>query len=280
MNKILLLITGFVIFNLSLQAQEIVVAGWTFPSQSAESDTGIVANSGAEIFTMGGTSDISFKNGLETKAAQVTSWNDGMDSKAWVIEISTSNFQNLTISSLQQSGGNDPGPKDFKIQYSVESDVWVDVEDGAITVENDWTTSAVENLALPAECNDNEMLQIRWVMTGNEASGSGGVVLESGKNKIENVFVRGEVINGIDDFALESQINVFPNPSNGLINLKTDFTIESIQVLSIGGKLERVINLNVFGQRLDLRDLPGGMYFLRIKMANESKFALKKVTIQ
>jgi len=67
---------------------------------------------GQEIFTMGGTSGIEFKNGLDTKAAQVTEWDNGMDVKAWVIEISTENFENLTISSIQQSGGNDPGPKD------------------------------------------------------------------------------------------------------------------------------------------------------------------------
>jgi len=279
MNKFTLLISCLLFINLGINAQEIVLAGWTFPGSSAGADEGTETNIGSEIFTMGGTSDIDFKNGLESKAAQVTEWNDGMDIKAWVIEVSTVNFESLTISSLQQSGGNDPGPKDFKLQYSIENDVWVDIPGGTITTANDWTSSAVENLALPVECNDKEMLQIRWVMTSNEASGSGGAVLESGKNKIENVFVRGEVINGINDLSLESQINVYPNPSNGLINLGSDLKIESVQVLSIIGKVERIINFSGFNEILDFRDLPKGNYILRIKMANESELISKKVSI-
>ncbi len=279
MNKFTLLIASLFFFNLGINAQEIVVAGWTFPNQSAEADTGVGMNNDAEIFTIGGTSEIEFKNGLETKAAQASAWNDGMDLKAWVIEISTSNFQNLSISSIQQSGGNDPGPKDFILQYSVEPDVWVNITDGVITVENDWTTSAVENLPLPEACNDMELIKIRWLMASNEASGSGGAVLETGKSKIDNIFVRGELINGINNLALENQINVYPNPTDGLINLETVYNIEKIQVLSVLGQVEKNFKFNARNENIDLMDLPGGNYFLKIKIAEESKIVMKKITI-
>ena len=280
MNKFTLLISCLLFINLGINAQEIVVAGWTFPNQSAEADTGVEVNTGAEIFTVGGTSDIDFKNGLESKAAQVTEWNDGMDTKAWVIEISTANFENLTISSLQQSGGNDPGPRDYKLQYSIESEVWIDIPDGTIIAENDWTTSAIENLALPTECNDNEMLQIRWLMTSNEASGSGGAVLESGKNKIENVFVRGEVINGVNDFSTESQISVYPNPTNGMLKVSSENEIEMIQVFTIFGEVKRTLKMSNTEIKIDLTDLPDGVYFLTTTFKNNASQQINKISIK
>ena len=112
MNKLILLITGLIIVNFSLNAQQIVIAGWTFPDNSAVADTGITDNLEAEVMTMGGTSEIQFKNGLETKAAQASEWDNGMNTKAWYVEITTTGYENLSISSVQQSGGTDPGPKD------------------------------------------------------------------------------------------------------------------------------------------------------------------------
>ena len=116
-------------------------------------------------------------------------------------------------------------------------------------------------------------------MASNEASGSGGAVLETGKSKIDNIFVRGEMINRINNLALENQINVYPNPSDGLINLETVYNIEKIQVLSVLGKVEKNIKFNACNENIDLMDLPGGHYFLRIKIAGEPKIALKKITI-
>jgi len=178
------LLCGFVFMSLGLNAQEIVIVGWTFPGSSAVADTGLIINLENEVTTMGGTSDIEFKNGFETKAAQATKWHNGLDTKAWLVHLSTEGYENLTISSLQSSGGNDPGPKYLKAQYSLaNSEVWIDIENGAITVENDWESGVLENVPLPENCYDQSQLMIRWLMASNEASGAGGDVLESGNQK-------------------------------------------------------------------------------------------------
>jgi len=111
---IIFMMIGFV------HTQNEVIVGWTFPGNSAVADTGINVNLEKEIYTIGGTSEIEFKNGFETKAVQASGWEDGMDSKAWVVSFSTQGYSDLIISSMQSSGGNDPGPKDFKLQYSIE----------------------------------------------------------------------------------------------------------------------------------------------------------------
>jgi len=116
-------------------------------------------------------------------------------------------------------------------------------------------------------------------MASNIASGTGGAVLESGKNKIENIFVRGEMINAINDIALENQINVFPNPTDGLINLGTDLRIESVQVLSVMGKLQKELKNNGLFKNIDLTELPAGNYIIRFKIVGDTNIAVKKLTI-
>jgi len=61
MKKIKLLFTGLMLFSFYSNAQDIVIAGWTFPGSSAVADTGLTVNLENEISTMGGTSDIEFK---------------------------------------------------------------------------------------------------------------------------------------------------------------------------------------------------------------------------
>ena len=189
---------------------------------------------------MGGTSEIQFKNGLETKAAQASEWDNGMNTKAWYVEITTTGYENLSISSVQQSGGTDPGPKDYKLQYSIEDEVWIDIPGGSIMVENDCTTSAVENLPLPEACNDMPSLKIRWVMTSNEASGGSGTVLETGKDKIDNIFIKGDLINTIYSSVIDF-LSVYPNPTSEKISIDSKAKIEAIQLISFSGQMHQHI---------------------------------------
>ena len=272
MKKITLFFTGLVLFNFGINAQDIVIAGWTFPVSSAVADTGLTINLGNEITTIGGTSAIEFKNGFETKAAQATAWNNGMGLKAWVINLSTEGYNNLTISSRQQSGGNDPGPKDFKIQFSVDGgEIWEDVENGQITVENDWETSLVNNLPLQENSYDQSQLKIRWIMTSNEASGAGGDVLESGKSKIDNIFIRGDQINAIEDVFSSVKINIFPNPATNYIDVKSNGTMQNIVITDLSGKIIFQKTINTQFKRIDISDLSKGNYFITVKNTEDRK---------
>ncbi len=72
-------------------------------------------------------------------AAQATQWNSGQDTKGWIIEFSSTNFTSLTLSSKQQSGGTNAGPRDFKAQYRIGAGgIWTDITGAtSITVLND-----------------------------------------------------------------------------------------------------------------------------------------------
>jgi hypothetical protein len=76
------------------------------------------------------------------------------------------------------------------------------------------------------------------------------------------------------DKSFESDFLMFPNPSNGDVNFKVEGDLaHQLMVTDINGVvvLSREINLQ---QTLDLRDLPRGIYTVRI---GDSKYSHKLI---
>lgn len=280
MKKFTLLFAAVIILYGAINAQETVIIGWTFPGNSSVADTGIDVNMDKEVLTMGETSDIDFKNGFTTKAAQATEWNDGMDNKAWVVSFSTEGYSGLAISSMQSSGGNEPGPKDFKVQYSVDNGSnWMDVADGEIAVENEWITGVIDNLELPSECNDIAEVQIRWVMTSNEASGAGGPVLESGKSKIDEIYIRGDKISAIANSNFGVVMEIGPNPTTDFLNVKSDLKMQNIILCDVSGKVVLQKEVNTKVGTIYLATFPKGLYILSVDYWNRNSTYKRKIIV-
>ena len=90
-------------------------------------------------------------------------------------------------------------------------------------------------------------------------------------------------VTGIDQVSLENAINVYPNPNNGLFNLKMEFgdaqNVE-ITLFSAIGQLIDYRNIdNVTGQveTFDFSNESEGVYFVRVK--TESGTITKKITV-
>jgi len=276
--KILLIIKLIIMRNLviillvflaitKINGQDKVIVGWTFPDTypTVVADTGTSSNMNKEIVASG-TNAIEFGNGYTTKAAQTTGWQNGQDYKAWYIEVNTTGFDNITLSSRQKSVGNAPGPKNFKIQYWIGINGTVeDVPGAEIVVEDDWETSFLDNYPLPAECENKPRLFIMWIMTTNEASG-GGPVLEDGISKIDEIFVRGNETNSIEESQLSKFVDIFPNPSSGIFNIKSEKNIEYISVYNINGAVVKQAGLNKKSYKVDISCLPKGNYMIGIKL--------------
>ncbi|MFC2111092.1 T9SS type A sorting domain-containing protein [Bacteroidota bacterium] len=275
---ILSIITLVGIISINTNAQDTLVQ-WTFPADTGVADGGCIqANLSKVIETSGGTSAIQFKNGLTTKAAQATGWDAGADQKKWKVTIKTSGYTDIKLSSKISSGGSNPGPRDFKVQYKVSSGPWTDVPNSNFQTANNWTTGVLSNLVIPAACEDQNSIQLRWIMTSDTAN-NGSLVDSTGICKIDDIYVFGTAKPiGKKEIVSNSKINIYPNPTTDYINVENN-TASIIKLYNIIGEEIISLNSNNF-ERIDVSELNTGIYLIKIEnKANKSVFS-QKVIIQ
>jgi len=91
------------------------------------------------------------------------------------------------------------------------------------------------------------------------------------------------VCTGIDETVLNKAINIYPNPTNGNLNIKLAEKLGKVDISVVNVLNETMINLSEDirfekTMSLDLSDLSSGLYFVRIKSAN-AEF-IKKIVLR
>lgn len=137
-----------------------------------------------------------------------------------------------------------------------------------------------------------------WFLNGSEIPGASSQAIpisESGDYSVQITTESGCVVttpivnievSNIQDHALVTKFEVFPNPSNGIINLKIQ--IDKIQanqvhliIYDLSGKrvftADSLINYGI--RKIDLSMLPDGMYFLYCRLEAGEVLAVRKVVI-
>ena len=168
----------------------------TFQNPGYSADAGITGNVDAQIInTLHGP--IYFSTlpwPLRTEgnyAMNSTSWTSGMGTKYWGISITTIGYYNLHISSAQRSSNT--GPRDFKVQYSLDEEAWTDVPNSNITVANNFTTGVLSNVPLPEACANKPLIYLRWIMRTNVSVDLASVT-DLGTSRIDDFLVIGDPI--------------------------------------------------------------------------------------
>lgn len=76
---------------------------------------------------------------------------------------------------------------------------------------------------------------------------------------------------GTNEVNLEKQlVNIYPNPSDGIVNIKTEQKINYIQLFDASGKL---IQSNTSEQSMDISDKKNGVYILKVQTADGTVFS-------
>ncbi len=165
---------------------------WSFPNDpdDAIADVAVPLNAAKTIATVGGTSIVDFlQGGATTNSASATNWDAGSGIKYWMVEVNTSGYNTISVSSKQRSTGT--APRDFILEYRIgAAGVWTAIPGGNIVTATDFTTGVVNNLPLPAACNDQPSVFIRWIMSTNTAVNLGAVGA-GGNTNIDDIRVRG-----------------------------------------------------------------------------------------
>ena len=182
-----------------------ILVAWTFPNNpdDAIADEGIAANLSREI-TCTASGTVAYNvSGVTTYAATNTGWDNGVDTKYWMVEFTTQGYKDIKVSSAQRSSST--GPRDFKLQYKTDG-VWTDVAGATnIVVTSDFLSGVVNDIQLPADCNDKAIVNLRWVVTSTTAVND-GTVASTGTNRIDDIFIKGSVSSLSTDATVTSTV--------------------------------------------------------------------------
>ena len=136
---------------------------------------------------------------------------------------------------------------------------------GAITVNHDDSKTFT---AMP----DNNYEVDQWKLNGSDVQTGGNTYTISNIQDNATVSVTFKPVVGIDE-NIDQKIQIYPNPTNDEIFVKTDLQIEKVEVYSIIGSL--LISENNFKEKISVSALPTGIYFLKIH--TDKGLVVKKV---
>ena len=101
----------------------------------------------------------------------------------------TQGYSDIKFSSKQR--GSNTGPKDFKVQASIDNVVWEDVPNTVITVANDnYVSGVLDNVSLPSKYDDKVTAYLRWIVT-SETAINGTPIGGSGVNRLAETTITG-----------------------------------------------------------------------------------------
>lgn len=283
MKKTLLFIAMFII-TLAINAQDTII-GYSFPlndTTSKHPNFGLSSNLGYDIRKENSATStvdtITFSNGVTTGdyAATATNWEDGANTKFWSIKFKAPNYTDFKISSKQRSGGNNPGPKNFKLQWRLSSGTYADIPNGEVICANDWTTGVVNQLPVPITGQGTGSIYIRWLMTTNVSS-NGDTVLTTGISKIDDIFITATNTTGIEETVYSNGLNIYPNPSNGTFTIESVLDINEINVYNAYGSLVLRKLINQSNNEIDLNSYGKGIYYVNVRYNNDTTYSGKVI---
>ncbi|WP_233566816.1 Ig-like domain-containing protein [Cohnella endophytica] len=243
-----------------------IVAKWDFEAKNEFASGGSPANKGIKTVTLTGAipANPAYSGGASGSAVGAiagTSWIPVPS--YWEATFDTTDYSYIEVSSKMY--GSASGPRDFKLQYSLNGTTWFDVPNASIVVANaTWTNSGVlNNASLPASANNQSNVHVRWLNTSTASTG-GGNFSSAGTNRLDDVVINGiplspapnvsaddvsKVITGINS-TMEYNINnagwVSYNPG-GAPNLNGNFSVQ-VRVKAKGDVLPGAIKLLTFTQ--------------------------------
>lgn len=214
----------------------------TFITNPYTADEGISANVNVSPITLIGarfpvaTSNqwVAGSGGVGTFAPNSESWASGTNTKYWMITISTVGYNNLKLSSKQRSSST--GPRDYKVQYSTDGLVWTDVPNSTIVCAANFTSGVLSDVDLPAACNQQSALRLRWIMT-SEVSVGAGTVGSAGTNRIDDIVITGT--QGV------SVVSATLNPNTFTFNIDQPQILSSLITWNDASAVTLVKNLNI-----------------------------------
>jgi len=272
------------------------VVGWNFNNKTAKASSGIPVNLNQNI-----TREVGYLGVFDYNVAGIsgastdwslssTNWDNGANAKYWIVNFATTGYYSLLFSSAQRANGY--GPQDFILQYRVgNTGAWANL----VTVKDsiDWVKGVVSNLALPKTCENQALVQIRWLSVSNNTPAN--IPIQSvGSGRIDEITIVGDntppiAILGMvqkNSTKASAAVALYPNPTYSEINVSVNFDTPSslhFNLLDVSGRVLK--EFNSYNSALhhdllmDLSAFAEGIYFIQVD-SKEERIVHKFVKIQ
>ncbi|MFA6249870.1 MAG: hypothetical protein WC686_00010 [Candidatus Shapirobacteria bacterium] len=169
----------------------VLLAEWNFEDQNQAADGGIDDNLGKMIAREEGFGlSYTYSSGDEGTgdyAVSTSSWAGDAETKYWQIPLSTLGYKDLKVSAKSRSSTT--GPHEFRVEYSTDNGAnWHNVPMGILSLVADaWNTTSINTLGLPAECENKQLILVRWLATVGASS-------TAGTNRIDDIRITGQLM--------------------------------------------------------------------------------------
>ncbi len=85
------------------------------------------------------------------------------------------------------------------------------------------------------------------------------------------------IVNEVDALAIESNIVLYPNPTEGVFTISGSLSSYQIEILDENGSLYETISTDLSLHSIDLSDLPDGLFFVKIENLSNGEIRVEKI---
>lgn len=209
--------------------KKVKIVEWNFDNESQTASGGIESNLHQNVSLAGANlAGYVLGFGSGSRALNSNGWNTPEESY-WLIQFTTTGYESLTLSSRQY--GSNTGPRDFKVQFSLNGTTWTNVPNAAIIVGYNWGSGYLHETVLPEETNHQKLVYIRWLKTSDTSVGGDSSLGTTGSNRIDDIVVYGfpckcedvedEVTDKVNEFDESYEHEAEEEPSESFIDEPT-----------------------------------------------------------
>ena len=81
---------------------------------------------------------------------------------------------------------------------------------------------------------------------------------------MDNVKVNGQNILSLEEEEVSSHCKIYPNPSTGILNIKTNLKDPELCVFDISGRLIKRMKIEKYHTTIDVKHIKDGFYIVRV----------------
>ena len=179
------------------------IVGWTFPiaipatNQLASLTADITSANNLTNTISQSSGTIGSNTGVTTYAIACGSWQTAIG-KYWEVQANTLGYRAVKVSSKLFS----TSPRDFRLEYKIgASGTYAAVPSGTITITtaSDWNAGILNNLELPAACNNQASVYLRWINYTNIDITTGSA-MTGGTARLDDVIISGGKVNYLSGY--------------------------------------------------------------------------------